>query len=31
MNDMEIPLSDIEKITVIISEFIDAIHYGRDV
>jgi len=26
----EIPLSDIEKITVIISEFIDAIHYGRE-
>lgn len=26
----KIPLLDIEKITVIISEFIDAIHYGRE-
>ena len=25
-----IPFSDIEKITIIISEFIDAIHYGRE-
>lgn len=30
MNGTEIPLSDIEKITVIILEFIDAIHYGRE-
>ena len=26
----DVPFSDIDKITVIISEFIDAIHYGRE-
>jgi hemerythrin-like domain-containing protein len=26
----EIPISDIEKITIIISEFIDAVHYARE-
>jgi len=26
----EIPFSDIEKITIIISEFLDSIHYSRE-
>ncbi|WP_428324062.1 hemerythrin domain-containing protein [Nitrosopumilus sp.] len=30
LKGIDVPFSDIDKITVIISEFIDAIHYGRE-